>query len=224
MDQLPHLQSVYVGMVEETGSLFAMSPDRFPLAVFSGGKRNKVKAIDPPADEAAVELPGDIDEITAERKRREKAMNERNYGSENDRCMDRSSLYSDRRCLVGIRPLEGGDGDGPEMRLKRLIDGVPSVPSLNRDPLENANRIMNGTVDGAGNTSTERREKAMKERNYGSEDNRSMDRSSLYSDRRCLVGIRPLEGGDGDGPEMRLKRLIDGVPSVPPAWEPVEKQ
>ncbi|KAJ6481659.1 hypothetical protein C8R45DRAFT_905022 [Mycena sanguinolenta] len=155
MDQLPHLQSAYIGMVEETGSLFAMSPDRFPLVVFSGGKRNKVKAIDPPADEKLVELPGDIDKITAERKRREKAMKERNYGSEDDRCMDRSSLYSDRRCLVGIRPLEGGDGDGPEMRLKRLIDGVPSVPPLDRDPLENANRMMNGTVDGAGNTSTE---------------------------------------------------------------------
>ncbi|KAF7366637.1 hypothetical protein MSAN_00921600 [Mycena sanguinolenta] len=152
MDQLPHLHSAYIGMVEETGSLFAMSPDRFPLVVFGGGR--KAKAIDPPADEPPLELPGEIDAITAERKRREKAMKDRNYGSEDDRCMDRSSLYSDRRCLVGIRPLEGGDGDGPEMRLRRLIDGVPSVPPVS-DPLENANRIMNGTVDGAGNISTE---------------------------------------------------------------------
>jgi serine/threonine-protein kinase/endoribonuclease IRE1 len=59
------------------------------------------------------------------RKQREKAMRERNYGSEDDQCLDRNSLYTDRSCLVGIRPLAEGDGDGPEMRLKRLIDGVP---------------------------------------------------------------------------------------------------
>jgi hypothetical protein len=28
--------------------------------------------------------------------------------------------------------------------------------------------------------------------------------------RRCLVGMYLLEGGDGDSPEYRLKRLIDG--------------
>ncbi|KAF7366636.1 hypothetical protein MSAN_00921500 [Mycena sanguinolenta] len=116
---------------------FAMSPDRFPLVVFGGG-RNKAKAIDTPTDEPPLELLGEIDVITTERKRREKAMKERKYGSEDDGCMDRSSLYSDRRCLVGIRPLEGGDGDGPEMRLKRLINSVPSIPPQ-LDPLGNTN-------------------------------------------------------------------------------------
>ncbi|KAF7366667.1 hypothetical protein MSAN_00924600 [Mycena sanguinolenta] len=130
MNQLPRLHSAYIGMVEEIGSLFAMSPDRFPLVVFSGGKRNKANATDPPADEPLLELPGEIDAITAERKRREKTMKERNHW--------------------------GGDGDGSEMHLKWLIDDVLSVlPQL--DPLENATRVMNGTVDGAGNTSTEQR-------------------------------------------------------------------
>jgi serine/threonine-protein kinase/endoribonuclease IRE1 len=127
MDQLPHLQSAYIGLVEETGSLFAMSPDRFPLVVFSGGggahKNRVIKVI----DEGPRELPSDVDAVTEERKRREKAMKQRNYGSEDARCLDRSSLYTDRRCLGGIRPLEGGDGDGPENRLKRLIDGAPTV-------------------------------------------------------------------------------------------------
>ncbi|KAJ7798764.1 hypothetical protein B0H14DRAFT_3544120 [Mycena olivaceomarginata] len=98
MDRLPHLGSVYIGLVEETGSLFAMSLDRFPLVAFAGGP-----------------------------KRRENAMKPRNYGSGDDRCLDRSSLYTDRRCLVGMRPLAGGDGDSPEYRLKRLVDGVPGV-------------------------------------------------------------------------------------------------
>ncbi|KAJ7678423.1 hypothetical protein B0H14DRAFT_3683310 [Mycena olivaceomarginata] len=160
MDQLPHLQSAYIGLVEETGSLFAMSPDRFPLVVFSGGggaRKNRVIKV---IDEGWRELPSDVDAITEERKRREKAMKERNYGSEDARCLDRSSLYTDRRCLVGIRPLEGGDGDGPENRLKRLIGGAPTVVMdsavMHWDPRENANTNTNivangnGTPDGAG--------------------------------------------------------------------------
>ncbi|KAJ7326429.1 hypothetical protein DFH08DRAFT_816747 [Mycena albidolilacea] len=155
MDQLPHLQSAYIGLVEETGSLFAMSPDRFPLVVFSGGgggarKPRVIKVI----DEGPRELPSDVDAVTEERKRREKAMKERNYGSEDARCLDRSSLYTDRRCLVGIRPLEGGDGDGPENRLKRLIDGAPTVAIqtvMHWDPAENANTNTNTVVTGNGN-------------------------------------------------------------------------
>ncbi|KAJ7248563.1 hypothetical protein B0H12DRAFT_715678 [Mycena haematopus] len=143
MDQLPYLQSVYIGMVEQTGSLFAMSPDRFPLVAFSGGTRNRAKTIDPPVDGPPLELPGQIDDITAERKGREKAMKERNYGSEDDRCMDRASLYPDRRCLVGMRPLDDGDGDGPEMRLKRLVDGLPSARPQCQEPVENPNKVMN---------------------------------------------------------------------------------
>ncbi|KAJ7765550.1 hypothetical protein B0H14DRAFT_3593010 [Mycena olivaceomarginata] len=95
---LPHLDSVYVGLVEDTGSLFAMSPDRFPLVAFSGGRaKNRVKVIDVA-----------VDAITAEGKRRENAMKERNYGSEDDR----SSLHTDQQCLVRIHLLKSGDGMG----------------------------------------------------------------------------------------------------------------
>ncbi|KAJ7135397.1 hypothetical protein C8R43DRAFT_1072529 [Mycena crocata] len=153
MDQLPHLESAYIGLVEETGSLFAMSPDRFPMVAFSGGKKTRIKTIEPPLHDPLVELPSDIDAVTAARKQREKAMRERDYGSEDDRCHDRSSLYTDRRCLVGIRRLEGGDGDGPENRMRRLIDGVPTVPlpwELEKDT------ALNRTVEGAGNGSADR--------------------------------------------------------------------
>ncbi|KAJ7826232.1 hypothetical protein B0H14DRAFT_3467860 [Mycena olivaceomarginata] len=102
MDQLQHLNLVYVGLVDTTGSLFAMSPDRFPLVVFSSAERGRVKL------------------ETAGGKPKQQL-----YGSENEdedrakRCLDRSS----RRCLVGMYLLEGGDRDGPEYRLKQLIDG-----------------------------------------------------------------------------------------------------
>ncbi|KAJ7625015.1 hypothetical protein DFH06DRAFT_1339801 [Mycena polygramma] len=127
MDQPPNIDSVYIGMVEETGSLFAMSPDRFPLVLFSGGVGRKNGPKLPAGKEPHLELPGEIDAVTAARKQREQAMKERNYGDEHDRCRDRTSMYTDRRCLVGFRPLEGGDGDSPGMRLKRLLDGVPGV-------------------------------------------------------------------------------------------------
>jgi hypothetical protein len=42
MDQ-QHLDSVYVGLVEATGSLFAMSPGRFPLVAVSGAGQGRVK-------------------------------------------------------------------------------------------------------------------------------------------------------------------------------------
>ncbi|KAJ7798730.1 hypothetical protein B0H14DRAFT_3543993, partial [Mycena olivaceomarginata] len=106
MDRLPHLDSVYVGLVGATGSLFAMSPDRFPLVAVSGAGQGRVKL------ETAL--------AGGEPK-------QRSYGSEDEggaeRCLDRSS----RRRLVGMHPLEAGDEDGPQYRLKQLIDGVPGV-------------------------------------------------------------------------------------------------
>ncbi|KAJ6612782.1 hypothetical protein B0H10DRAFT_2051023 [Mycena sp. CBHHK59/15] len=153
MDQLPHLESAYVGMVEETGSLFAMSPDRFPLVVFGGEKKTRVKMIDAPVDGEAAELPSEVDDVTRARKQRERAMNE--YGYEDDRCQEGPLLYTDRRCLVGIQKLEGGDGDGPEMRMKRLIDGVPNVSLPWELASDNSDKEVRGAVDGAGNGSVD---------------------------------------------------------------------
>ncbi|KAJ7765537.1 hypothetical protein B0H14DRAFT_3510200 [Mycena olivaceomarginata] len=98
------LESAYIGLVEETGSLFAMSADRFPLVAFAG-----------------------------RRKRRENAMKSRSHSSEDEKCLGRASSYTDRRCLVGMHPLEAGDGDSPENRLKRLVDGVPGVVHATED-------------------------------------------------------------------------------------------
>ncbi|KAJ6511331.1 hypothetical protein C8R47DRAFT_1094698 [Mycena vitilis] len=98
MDQSPHIDSVYIGMIKETGSLFAMSPDRFPLVLFSGGGGNKNDPKLPAEKEPQVEL----DVVISAREQRE-------------------------QCLVGFRPLESGDGHSPEMRLKRLLNGVPGV-------------------------------------------------------------------------------------------------
>jgi serine/threonine-protein kinase/endoribonuclease IRE1 len=103
---MDHLDSVYLGLVEVTGSLFDMSPGRFPLVAFSGAGQGRVKLETALAGgEPKQRLYGFEDEDGAEG------------------CLD----WSSRRCVVRIHPLEGGDGDGPEYRLKRLVDGVPSV-------------------------------------------------------------------------------------------------
>ncbi|CAK5268517.1 unnamed protein product [Mycena citricolor] len=143
MDQLPHLESAYIGLVEETGSLYAMSPDRFPLLVFGGEKASPGRLIDSgPAADDDIDRPLELDQVTAARKERQEAGREH---ARLDQCQNRDALYTHRRCLVGMRPLEGGDGDGPERRLKRLIDGVPRV--LMPAALE-------GTVEGKPNTSS----------------------------------------------------------------------
>ncbi|KAJ7747931.1 hypothetical protein DFH07DRAFT_775880 [Mycena maculata] len=130
MDQLPHFNSVYIGLVEETGSLFAMSPDQFPMVAFGAGKQNRPKMVDSVPETG--ELASEVSAITKARKQREGTMMGHDYGSEDDRCMDRNA---NRRYLVGMRELKGGDGDGPEMRMKRLIDGVSGVPLLWEFPL-----------------------------------------------------------------------------------------
>ncbi|KAF7329834.1 hypothetical protein MKEN_00246800 [Mycena kentingensis (nom. inval.)] len=157
VDQLPHLDSAYVGLVKETGSLFAMSPERFPLVAFSDGGRTgqrQLPRIDGPQGRSS-ELPGKIDDITEKRKQedRDRALRENDYGADDERCMDRSALYTDRQCLVGIRPLEGGDGDGAEMRMKRLIDGVPTVPPVPWDTQDEPQKGLANTLDGVGNLS-----------------------------------------------------------------------
>ncbi|KAF7319470.1 hypothetical protein HMN09_00285600 [Mycena chlorophos] len=151
-DHLPHLKSAYIGLVKETGSLFAMSPERFPLVAFSDGGRGGPRRLDPA--QPTNELPSEIDKITEARKQREReqSLREREYDGNDDRCMEHSALYSDRQCLVGIRPLD--DGDGPEMRLKRLIDGVPYVPPWeSEDGEQTPQESLEHTVEGTGNTS-----------------------------------------------------------------------
>jgi serine/threonine-protein kinase/endoribonuclease IRE1 len=111
--RLPNLDSAYVGIVKETGSLFAMTPARYPLVAFGGAERYvKGRLIDPPTEDD--DLPTEVDAVTRARKYKE-----RMEAWERDRC--KGEYSNDRRCLVGVRKLE--DGDGQESRMKRLLDG-----------------------------------------------------------------------------------------------------
>ncbi|OSC99656.1 kinase-like protein [Trametes coccinea BRFM310] len=126
-NQLPNLDAAYVGLVEESGSLFAMSPDRFPLVVFGDANLDSPRSrrmLDPPPGTvydypADKDFPPDVDgvrRIAKERKLRELC---RNGGS------------SDIRCLTGVRKL----GSDSQSRISRLLDGAPAVapppPSFN---------------------------------------------------------------------------------------------
>jgi serine/threonine-protein kinase/endoribonuclease IRE1 len=129
---LPNLKAAYVGIVPETGSLFAMSPTRFPLVAFGGADkfgsgsnwgrgRGRFIEAEEHTDSSGgsghidIDRNGDVDAITKARKHREKIQMQTG-----GRCTP-ESLYSDRRCLVGVRPLD--DGDGHESRMRRLLDG-----------------------------------------------------------------------------------------------------
>ncbi|KAI0922527.1 hypothetical protein AcV5_009475 [Taiwanofungus camphoratus] len=110
--------TAYVGLIEESGSLFALSPVNFPLVVFGDADAGLGRTLDPPEgllEELDVstgqDLPGDVDAVT----RRAKARRFR------EMCREGST---DRRCLTGVRRL----GTSSESRLSRLLDGVPSVP------------------------------------------------------------------------------------------------
>ncbi|KAI8989133.1 hypothetical protein BD414DRAFT_486154 [Trametes punicea] len=116
-NQLPNIDAAYVGLVEESGSLFAMSPDRFPLVVFGDANVDSPRSrrmLDPPPgtviEPAEKDFPPDVDgirRIAKERKLREMCKN----GS------------TDIRCLTGVRKL----GSDSQSRISRLLDSAPSV-------------------------------------------------------------------------------------------------
>ncbi|TCD64886.1 bifunctional endoribonuclease/protein kinase ire1 [Steccherinum ochraceum] len=113
-NQFPNFKSAYVGIVEETGSLFAMSPDRYPLVVFSDADSvddyGVGRSIDPPPGsrwdfDSEFDLPLDIDSVAKRAKLRQ---------------LCRSGSW-DMQCFVGVKELESS-------QLSRLLDGAPSVP------------------------------------------------------------------------------------------------
>jgi serine/threonine-protein kinase/endoribonuclease IRE1 len=113
-NKLPNLNSAFVGIVEETGSLFAMSPDHFPFVVF--GDTNAYESqrlIEPP--------PGEV------------INNEDSYQWVKRPLAQCRTYSGDRSCLTGVRRLEASS----RSRLSRLLDGAPSVslpPSQDPDP------------------------------------------------------------------------------------------
>ncbi|KAJ4490008.1 hypothetical protein J3R30DRAFT_3746954 [Lentinula aciculospora] len=132
---LPNSDSAYVGIVEETGSLFAMSPKGFPFVAFGGSDGRTRKMIDgvpgvmvvnpngavhDDVDDAnhedARELPVDLDEVTRRRKIREQRERERKESIECttnqalDTCESASNGF-DFRYFVGVRKLEEDASD-----------------------------------------------------------------------------------------------------------------
>ncbi|KIK99548.1 hypothetical protein PAXRUDRAFT_822623 [Paxillus rubicundulus Ve08.2h10] len=98
----------YVGLVEETGSLFVMGNDHFPLITFGDTEYSpNSRFIDAPlsSTESLRDLPDRIDSITKRRKLKE--------------LCDESPF--DKRCLLGKHPLDLSSLN------TRQLPGVPSV-------------------------------------------------------------------------------------------------
>ena len=121
-NEFPNLDSAYVGMIGD--SLYAMSPDRYPLVIFGDTNfeddyvSEARRRIDPPhgIPLPSDDHPPDVDSITRAMKRRKLR----------EMCRNGSK---DKRCLTGVRRLESS-------RLSRLLDGaatVPYPPSFNTD-------------------------------------------------------------------------------------------
>ena len=107
---LPNMDSAHVGIVAETGSLFAMSQDRFPLVAFGDSSKDDRGRLIEGAHPSQAILPDDtiLGRIPK-------------LGNLN--C--RTDVISDRRCLLGMKKIEEG-----EWPLKRLIEAGHGVPMV----------------------------------------------------------------------------------------------
>lgn len=105
--QLPNIDSAYVGIVTQTGALFAMSPETYPFMAFGfsdpGVQRHNL--IDPPSG-SPIPSTGDVDSITRARKLRELC----------------SGPYRDSICFTGMHHMESSD----RSRYTRLLEAAPS--------------------------------------------------------------------------------------------------
>ncbi|CCM06570.1 uncharacterized protein FIBRA_08847 [Fibroporia radiculosa] len=102
---LPNRESAYVGLVESSGSLFAMSPSNFPLIVFGDvGVDRLLDASSADAGDTLRNIPRDLD-----------------LGKLRKLCQKGST---DLRCLTGVRKLESSS----KSSMSGLLDGAPSVP------------------------------------------------------------------------------------------------
>lgn len=107
--QLPNIDSAYVGVVKQTGALFAMSPETYPFMAFSFSNPDTDiqwhNRIDPPHD-TQIPVTGDVDSITRARKLREHC----------------TGPYRESICFTGMRHMESSD----RSRYTRLIEAGPS--------------------------------------------------------------------------------------------------
>ena len=141
----------YVGLLEESGSLFAMSPERYPLVLFGSSERETERQNDGSGGESHI----DTKTLDSPRKRgyRPDGNDEDEpatlrSGKERTEINDEDSLLdtcladpSDLRCLVGFRPIE--DDSGYEGRLKRLLEGPkPDLADLKSDLSEGQGLVV----------------------------------------------------------------------------------
>ncbi|KZT22306.1 kinase-like protein [Neolentinus lepideus HHB14362 ss-1] len=106
---LPNRDKAYVGIVQDTGSLFAMTSEHYPLVAFNDVNYMSPLGIDPsPGIEFDGTLPPDIDAVTRHREMR-RLLEMCRHGS------------TDRRCFSGVRTLESDS----RSRLSRLLDESP---------------------------------------------------------------------------------------------------
>uniref|UniRef100_A0A0W0FF95 non-specific serine/threonine protein kinase n=1 Tax=Moniliophthora roreri TaxID=221103 RepID=A0A0W0FF95_MONRR len=133
---LPNADSAYVGILEETGSLFAMSPETYPLVAFGGhwaasGTTSRSRLIDGAAnhkydDDGEEDNFISVDELTRRRKEREAETSSSESQSTSsaspittngaqstlraNMCNVEDGGVFDARCLVGVRKLADGAG------------------------------------------------------------------------------------------------------------------
>ncbi|EAU84069.1 other/IRE protein kinase [Coprinopsis cinerea okayama7 len=104
-------KSAYVGMVEETGSLYAMSPSHYPLVAFGDAEEGrKGRLIEGSGGSAQ-----SIHDIIRNQKEADRRI----------RCEDNPR---DRECLLGMHPLD--ETDGHESRMRRLLEGPSSISPI----------------------------------------------------------------------------------------------
>ncbi|TFK29552.1 hypothetical protein FA15DRAFT_664103 [Coprinopsis marcescibilis] len=104
-NNLPNRFAAYVGMVEQTGSLFVLSPTHYPLVAFDTEYSNP-RAIDGP----------NTPQNMLARKREE------------ERQLICEENPHDRHCLLGMLRLD--ETDGHESRMRRLLEGPQSADTL----------------------------------------------------------------------------------------------
>lgn len=96
----PNDETAFVGLVPETGSLFALGPDHFPLVAFSGPvSTQQVEGIEGTSEEGVL------------------------ISHEEDGRLQCYESTTDRRCQTGVRTLRADSASN----IARLLDGVPGL-------------------------------------------------------------------------------------------------
>ncbi|KAK1216069.1 bifunctional endoribonuclease/protein kinase ire1 [Marasmius sp. AFHP31] len=113
---LPNARSAYIGIVEETGSLFAMSPDKYPFVAFGGhklgpgGNRRLIEGGRQPVPPENNQEPEDesflsLDEVTRRRREREARLREQEgLGTTSEGTFSSTSSSTTARSSSSARP------------------------------------------------------------------------------------------------------------------------